>query len=137
MNTVGLAERRAGRTVLHAGEPVRNAPPALARSKIRIGNQRTIALDFDVDIILDRQRDGVLEREVEVAAAQQRIEARGVAFVYRCDDRRFVVAQHLSEPALLQCDGGIARRISREVVLRSGGQLEGAKDNDRVLEIAA
>ena len=37
--------------------------------------QRAIALHFDIDIVLERQRDHVLRRKIEVAGADQRIEA--------------------------------------------------------------
>src|ERR1019366_9295080 len=61
---VGLAKRSAGRTALDRGQAGAQCPAGLGSPQIRIGNQRTVTLDFDGVIILDRQRDGVFELEV-------------------------------------------------------------------------
>ena len=59
-------------------ETPRANPPASACMHRGVGDLRPVALDRDVEIVLERQRDRVLQREVQVAAAQQRFEAAGI-----------------------------------------------------------
>ena len=47
----------------------------LSTAKHLAGQQRTIALDFNVDVVFDGQRHDVLRREIEIAGAQQGVEA--------------------------------------------------------------
>ena len=57
-------------------ETPRAKPPASACQQRRVRQLRPVALDGDVQVVLQRQRDRILQGEIEVAGAQQRIQAR-------------------------------------------------------------
>ncbi len=56
---------------------------ALSAPQHLLGEQRTVALHFNVDVVFDRERDHVLRREVQIARADQRIQARRIRQPYR------------------------------------------------------
>ena len=58
---------------------------ALGAEQIRIGDAGPEPLQLDIQIILDREGDGVLQRKVELPGADEGIDARGVAKIDRGD----------------------------------------------------
>ncbi len=42
----------------------------LRAQQVVIRHLRPVALDFEIQVVLQRQRDGILQRKVQVAAAQ-------------------------------------------------------------------
>ena len=55
-----------------------NAPPASRALQVPLRDERIVAADFDVDIVFERQRDGVLRGQVQSAGAHQLLEARRI-----------------------------------------------------------
>ncbi len=52
--------------------------PALARRTWASAICGAVALDFDIEVVFERQGDGILEGEIEPSGAQQHFEAAGV-----------------------------------------------------------
>ena len=80
----GAAHRSAGRAGRHAGGDAARETAGLRLQQRCVGQLRAVALDGDIQVVLQRQGDGVLQREIEVAGAQQRFQAGGI----RQPDRR-------------------------------------------------
>ena len=57
--------------------------PAFARKNIGIGDVQVVARDGDVEIVLQRQRNRVIQRQIELALVHQRIDACGVRQIRR------------------------------------------------------
>ena len=57
----------------------------LGAEQIGVGQIETVALDFDVDIVFERQSDGVLQRQVQVPGAHQPVQAAGIGVIDRRD----------------------------------------------------
>ena len=71
-------------SVLHdAGIHAEGLGAGLGAQDIGVGDVQVVARDGDVKIVLERQRDGIVERQVELAVAHQGIDARGVGQVRR------------------------------------------------------
>ena len=77
-----LTDALAGPAVTLVETP-RALPPACAMTQGGVGQLRTVALDGDVQIILQRQRDRVLQGKVEIAGAQQALDAGGIRQIVR------------------------------------------------------
>ena len=60
----------AGRGGEHAGGHRAGESSGVRAQQVVIRHLRPVALDFQIDVVLQRQRDGVLQRKVQVAAAQ-------------------------------------------------------------------
>ena len=57
---------------------VPQCPAGPRTSQHLLGQERAVALDFDIQIVLHRQGHGVLRRQIEIPGMQQRIQASGV-----------------------------------------------------------
>ena len=57
---------------------LRSRLPLSARRSNSRCKQRAIALHFDIDIVFERERDHILRRNVKVARADERVEARRI-----------------------------------------------------------
>ena len=51
---------------------------ALGAQQLRVGHRQSGALQLDIQIVLDGQRQGVLKRQVEVAGADQLVDPRRI-----------------------------------------------------------
>ena len=90
----GEADRSAGTGRTRAGgsrdDTLGDSPqraPGLRPLQIRCRLQRPVSLDCDVEIILQGQRDGVLQGEIDIAGAYQALQTIGIRQVGRRNSR--------------------------------------------------
>src|SRR6185437_4650895 len=83
-NALPAARRTLLDGLLHAAD----SAAALRAFEILLGDQWTITLHGDIKIILKRERDGGLQREIDLPGADERVEAARVREV----DRRYLMA---------------------------------------------
>ncbi len=90
------AQADAGGAGRHSLPDVSQQAAALGAPQHFAGQQRAIALHFDIDVVLERQRNHILRREIKIARADQRVEARRIVEI----DRRHVSGLvRMSQPA--------------------------------------
>src|SRR5258708_3548324 len=73
----------AGRTRRHRSVHTPKKSAGLGPQDVGIGDLWTVTLQGDVEIVLERQRDRVLQRKIELAGVQQRFESGRVREVDR------------------------------------------------------
>ena len=72
------ADAAARRVLHHSGIDAENAGARLRAQYVGIGDVQVVARDGDIEIILQRQSDGVIEREIKLAIVHELIDARRV-----------------------------------------------------------
>ena len=72
-------------------ETLRNNWPALARCKSARANCGRIAGALDIEIVLERQGDGIAQRQIDVAGAHQFVDARRIRKAHRMDVAHAVI----------------------------------------------
>src|SRR5580692_2417116 len=90
----------------YAGGAGRDVLPHVAQQAAALGapqqlalEQRAIALDFDIDTVLERERNHVLRRNVKVARPDERVEARRIGEVDGWDVSLLIGARQPAELA--------------------------------------
>ncbi len=73
------ADAAAGRVLHDAGVDAENVGARLGAQQIGVGDVQVVAGDVDIEIVLERERDRVIDREIDLAVAHQGIDARRVA----------------------------------------------------------
>src|SRR5208283_5132701 len=66
----GRSPGDAGRRGEHAGGDGGGVSARPRVQQVGVRHLRPVALEFDIQVVLERQRDGILQRKVQVAAAQ-------------------------------------------------------------------
>ena len=61
-----------------AARDTKNGRARFGAKDIGIGDIQVVARDGNIEIVLERQRDRVVQRKVELAIVHQRVDARGV-----------------------------------------------------------
>ena len=86
------------RRILH--HPERSSQKScsgLGAEQVGIGNAHVVALDGDVHIVLQRQRDCVVHRQHEFAVLQHRLDAWGIAQIGRGNGMRLVGSDQIGK----------------------------------------
>ncbi len=77
------ADAAAGSVLHHAGINAESRGAGFRAQDIGVSDVQVVARDGDIQVVLQRERDGVIERQVELAVPHQGIDARGVGQVRR------------------------------------------------------
>ncbi len=77
------ADATAGSVLHHAGVHAESRCARFGAQDVGISDIQVIARDGDVEIVLERQRDGVIQRQVELAVVHELVDARGIRKIRR------------------------------------------------------
>ena len=84
------ADAAAGSVLHHAAVDAENGSACFGAPDVSIGNIQVVAGDGDIEIVFERERDGVIHGDVELAVVHELVNARRVREVGRLDVRRGV-----------------------------------------------
>src|SRR5450432_552904 len=116
--TAEPANAAAGSVLHDAGVDAENAGAGSGSQQIRFGDVQVVAGDVEVEIVLQRERDGVVDGEINLAVAHERVDAWRVSQIRRRQLLRFVRQQYVGKRRarlgiILQEDGLGSRRLRR------------------------
>ncbi len=102
----------------------RTEPPRLGAQHVHLRNGQVIARNHQIEIVFKRQIDGVVQRQIELAVAHQRIEARGVGQAGRRHGLAAIGVEGVARGALQLVEGDVAPDASAR---RGRGVLRGRR----------
>ena len=138
----------AGRVLHDAGIDAENAGARFCAQQIGIGDIQVIAGDIEIEIVLERERDGVIDGEINFAILHERVDARRVAqlrlrnflrrvglqYVGKCRARNRIVLQmkrlRLRGEAV-DCTAGAGARFLRQERSRTDSKKHGGSEVQR------
>ena len=75
------ADATAGSVLHDTGIYAEGRGPGFGAQHVGVGDVQVVARDGDVEIVLERERDGVVQRQIQLAIVHELVDARGVGQV--------------------------------------------------------
>ena len=115
------AHAAAGGVLHDAGVDAENVGARLGAQIVSVGDVQVVAGDVDIEIVLERERDGVVDRKINLAVVHERVDARRIAQVRL---RYFLRAVGLQKMRKGRAGPGIILQMNR---LRLGRKRRGLR----------